>query len=195
MHAWLALGRSHPAVHPQHAGAVGYCLGGQAVLEQVRAGHDVQAGVLFHGLLHSRPYSTQRKGGDRMSAEEFANDQSIVKAPNAHATKCSLLVEHGELDAAHCPPESFAEFEEEMSVAGVDWKVNVHADAPHGFALAPGVWATAYHEEADRQSTISMLKLFARTWPEFPQSQMKTNACGTILGLWSSESADVASKL
>lgn len=40
--AWLDLAREHPAAHPTFAGAIGYCLGGQSILEQVRAGHDLQ---------------------------------------------------------------------------------------------------------------------------------------------------------
>lgn len=80
MRAWLDHARTHPAVHPTFAGSIGYCLGGQSLLEQVRDGQDVQAGsyypcpsscygrvklarldclhstvVSFHGLLHSRP--------------------------------------------------------------------------------------------------------------------------------------------
>ena len=37
----------HPAVKHGLAGAFGYCLGGQSCLEQVRAGHPIQAS--WHG--------------------------------------------------------------------------------------------------------------------------------------------------
>ena len=59
---------------------------------------------------------------------------------------------------------------------------NNHAKTPHGFALAPGVFSTAYHELADRRSTLSMLSLFAEVWPEYPQFAVERNACGTVLG-------------
>merc|ERR1712196_586781 len=78
MAAWLGHARMHPAVHPKFAGAIGYCLGGQALLEQVRAGHSLQAVVSFHGLLHSRPAHPDRKGKaefgpfeQRLTAKEF----------------------------------------------------------------------------------------------------------------------------
>ena len=57
-----------------------------------------------------------------------------------------------------------------------------HAQTPHGFALAEGVWSTAYTEAADRRSTLSMLSLFAEVWPEHAQFPVATNACGTTLG-------------
>jgi hypothetical protein len=44
------------------------------------------------------------------------------------------------------------------------------------------MWGTAYHEDADRRSTLSMLQLFAECWPMFPQHTVETNACGTALG-------------
>lgn len=186
MGAWLDLARTHPAVHPEYAGAVGYCLGGQALLEQVRAGHSLQAVVSFHGLLHSRPAHPTRQDPrgpffNRLTAEEFNDDASIEKAPNSYATKCKVLIENGDLDE-HVPAESVEEFRKEMDAAGIDWRVNNHAQTPHGFALAPGVWGTCYHEDADRRSTLSMLQLFAEVWPEFPQCPVATNACGTVLG-------------
>ena len=80
------------------------------------------------------------------------------------------------------PVESLDEFRAEMDAQGIDWRVNNHARTPHGFALAPGMWGTAYTEDADRRSTLSMLQLFAEVWPEFDQHAVATNACGTVLG-------------
>lgn len=185
MAAWLDKARLHPAVHRSFAGAIGYCFGGQAVLEQVRAGHSIQAAVTFHGLLHSRPRRVESVRGNgyegRMTAEEFATDSSIKKAPNVYSTKCKVLIENGDLDD-HVPAESVEEFRCEMDANGIDWRIHTHAQTPHGFALAPGVWSTAYREDADRRSTLSMLQLFAEVWPEFPQHAVPTNACGTVLG-------------
>ena len=79
----------------------------------------------------------------------------------------------------------------EMDEAGVDWRFNNHAQTPHGFALAAGGWSTAYHEPADRRSTLSMLSLFAEVWPDYPQNAVPVNACGTVLG----QSISPASKL
>ena len=49
-------------------------------------------------------------------------------------------------------------------------------------ALHCSVYSTAYHELADRRSTLSMLSLFAEVWPQHPQYVVATNACGTVLG-------------
>merc|ERR1712137_462925 len=188
MGAWLDHARTHPAVHPINAGAIGYCLGGQSLLEQVRAGHSLQAVVSFHGLLHSRPAHPTNRDNDprgpfyqRLTAEEFFSDASIEKAPNNYSTKCKVLIENGDHDD-HVPTDSLNEFRAEMDAVGIDWRVHNHARTPHGFALPPGLWGTAYHEDADRRSTLSMLSLFAETWPEFPQHAVPVNACGTVLG-------------
>mmetsp|Transcript_31430 Transcript_31430/g.73716 ORF Transcript_31430/g.73716 Transcript_31430/m.73716 type:complete len:412 (-) Transcript_31430:36-1271(-) len=84
MAAWLDKARCHPAVHRVFAGAIGYCFGGQAVLEQVRAGHSIQAAVTFHGLLHSRPRRVESVRGNgydgRMSAEEAELVSGIISS-------------------------------------------------------------------------------------------------------------------
>lgn len=116
-----------------------------------------------------------------MTQEEFEADDTIVKAENKYAKDCKVLIENGDLDD-HVPIESLDEFRAEMDAAQIDWQVNNHARTPHGFALPPGHWATGYHEDADRRSTLSMLRLFAEVWPEYPQYPVRTNACGTVLG-------------
>jgi dienelactone hydrolase len=105
MAAYLELARTHPAVHSTYAGAIGYCFGGQCVLDQVRAGHSIQAGVSFHGLLHSRPthlddaYNSLR----RLTADEFEAAAEIEKAPNNYNINCKVLIENGDLDDEVCP--------------------------------------------------------------------------------------------
>ena len=56
-------------------------------------------------------------------------------------------------------------------------------------------YSTAYHEDADRRSTLSMLQLFAEIWPEFPQNVVATNACGTALGQAVNVTVAAAAKL
>jgi len=163
-------------------------LGEKEFLEQVRAGHDLDCVVSFHGLLHSRPQHPTKHDDDprggyfhRLTPAEFEADTSIVKAPNTYSSRCKVLIENGDLDE-HVPQESMEEFGAEMDAAGIDWRVNNHCRTPHGFALDPGMWSTAYHEDADRRSTLSMLSLFAECWPDFPQFPVPVNACGTVLG-------------
>lgn len=182
MGAQLAAARTHPAVHKTYAATIGYCLGGMCILEQVRAGHEIQAAVSFHGLLQSP--------GKHKSLEEY----SKTYAENKYATNCKVLIENGDYDDL-VSPESIAEWKREMDQARIDWRFNNHARTPHGFALKPGSPGAAspkdpvtimnqsmhYVEAADRRSTLSMLSLFAECWPEYPQYPVETNACGTRL--------------
>jgi len=182
MGAYLEAAFAHPAVRPGLAGAIGYCFGGQCLLEQVRAGHTLQAVVSFHGLLQSmplRPKSFDGKPSGRLTAEEFA--KQIDAAPNKYNTSCKVLIENGDADD-HVPQASVDEWRAEMDAQGIDWRFHNHCRTPHGFALAPGVWSSEYTEAADRRSTLSMLSLFAEVWPEFPQFPVEANACGTRLG-------------
>ena len=81
--AYLAAGRAHPAVHPTHAAAIGYCFGGMAVLEMVRGGLDFDAAVSFHGVLQSRPSS---------------RDMVVNERENVYGGHTKVLMENAELD-------------------------------------------------------------------------------------------------
>jgi len=181
MGAYLEAAQKHPAVTPGLAGSIGYCLGGQCLLEQVRAGHKLQAVVSFHGLLQSRPLvqADVFDASKKLTDEEMAKD--IDMAPNVYSKDCKVLIENGDLDEA-VPQDSIDQFKKEMDAVGIDWRFNNHARAPHGFALAPGLISSAYVEAADRRSTLSMLSLFAEVWPQYPQYPVESNACGTKLG-------------
>src|SRR5690606_26666587 len=50
MAAWLDVLRTRPEVAPDRIAAIGYCFGGQCVLELARGGADVQAVASFHGI-------------------------------------------------------------------------------------------------------------------------------------------------
>lgn len=183
MAAYITQADTHPAVRAGFAAAIGYCFGGQCCLEQVRAGHKLQAVVSFHGLLQSIPLNftdpKESMNARRLTAEEFAKE--VDAAENLYDTKCKVLIENGDHDG-EVPQSAIDAWRAEMDANVIDWRFNNHARTPHGFALAPGVWSTAYHEDADRRSTISMLSLFTEVWPEYPQYLVETNACGTVLG-------------
>lgn len=180
MAAFLDAAFDHPAVELGRAACIGYCLGGQSCLEQLRAGHPIEAACTFHGLLQSRPLVDPRalaKG--RLTAEEYA--ATCNPPPATHTPGCRVLIENGAADA-HVPAESLAEFEEEMEGAAVDWRLHQHGRrTPHGFALPPGLIANAYCEDADRRSTLAMLGLLRETWPDVPQLHVDKNACGTLM--------------
>jgi len=169
----------HPAVKHGLAGAFGYCLGGQSCLEQVRAGHPIQAMCSFHGLLHSRPTTEAEpfNSHKRMPKDEYA---SKIAVANNYNKECRVLIENGDKDG-EVPPDTIVDFVAEMDAQLIDWRFNNHARGPHGFALGKGVPGCEYQEHIDRRSSISMLNLLAETWPEYEQHRVECNASGTNL--------------
>lgn len=88
--------------------AIGFCFGGETVLELARDGAPMKGVVSFHGLLETN--APGEKG--RVSA--------------------SILVCNG-ADDPYVPPEHTAAFEEEMRAAGADWQVINYGGAVHSF--------------------------------------------------------------
>lgn len=174
---YLAKARAHHRVHPKHCGAIGYCFGGQCVLEMVRSSDIVDCVVSFHGLLQSDPL------------KEPIDFRTMEKVPlsfdieNHYSGNPTVLIESGVLD--HLVTENNIKiFKEEMGNAGLNYRITEHGpNVDHGFALSPAVWSNKYNEDADRRSTQSMLALFYETWPDYaPNLQnANTNACGTKL--------------
>ena len=185
MSLYLRKAREHPAVHPKHAAAIGYCFGGQCVLEMVRNGDKLDGVVSFHGLLQSDPILEPielSKGINRraLRPEERASDENFN-------SNIKILIENGTLDEGAGPKEQALFWHEMETHNAEDVQFHDHFGADHGFALAPGVISSKYHELADRRSTISMLLLFVELWgPEYaPNVNVNTvNACGTDIGLY-----------
>eukprot|EP00732_Lithocolla_globosa_P002825 Lithocolla_globosa_v1_NODE_1989_length_2226_cov_3.643943.p1 type:complete len:317 gc:universal NODE_1989_length_2226_cov_3.643943:1036-1986(+) len=173
MGKYLKLARQHPRVHPVYAAAIGYCFGGQCVLELVRGGYQVQGVVSFHGILQSKPNNILKEQGFDSSID----DAGLI---NNYNKDCHVLIENGELDEL-VPYPSVVDFQKEMNSNKIHWRFNNHAQTPHGFALAPGVWSSHYTEMADRMSTLSMISLFCEIFPEFPAAAVSINASGTAL--------------
>jgi dienelactone hydrolase len=117
--------------------AIGFCMGGQAVLELARDGADLAAVASFHGLL-----DTPR-----------AAAQTITPR---------ILVCHGDADTL-VPRSQVTAFWEEMDAVGADWHFHSYAGVGHGFtnpAMLDGSPNPAYNASADRQSWAAMLSLF-----------------------------------
>lgn len=97
-----------PEVDTARIAAIGYCFGGQCVLELARSGADIRAAVSFHGLL-------------------------TTKLP-AHkgAVKAKLLSMTGANDP-YVPPADIAIFQQEMTEAGADWQVTLYGEGYHAF--------------------------------------------------------------
>ena len=120
-------------------GAIGYCMGGEIVLEMARGGEDIALVVSFHGLL-ATPLPARR---------------GTIKA--------RILVCHGRADP-FVPPKQLRAFQEEMDFAGADCHVHIYSGVLHGFtdpgSNAKAVEAVRYNPSADRQSKAAMLSMF-----------------------------------
>lgn len=122
--------------------AIGFCLGGMAVLELARDGQDLAAAVSFHGLLQT-------------------------PLPAAQPIHPRILVCHGDVDFL-VPRSHVLAFWEEMDGVGANWHFHSYAGVDHGFTnrLRPdGTPNPAYDASADRQSWAAMLGLFDEVFP------------------------------
>lgn len=117
--------------------AIGFCLGGMAVLEMARDGQDLLAVASFHGLLETG----------------LPADKPIA---------ARILVCHGDADSL-VPREQVLAFWEEMDAVNADWHFHSYAGIEHGFTTQrtfDGSPHPAYNESADRQSWSAMLSFF-----------------------------------
>jgi dienelactone hydrolase len=117
--------------------AIGFCMGGQAVLELAREGAPLEAVVSFHGLLQTE----------------------LPAAPGKVVAR--ILVCHGDADPM-VPREQVLKFWREMDAAGAAWHFHSYSGVRHGFTNPAPTEnpATAYDASADRQSWAAMLSLF-----------------------------------
>lgn len=97
--------------------ALGFCFGGQCVLELARSGADVKAVVSFHGLLKTP-----------MPAEP-----DVVKA--------KVLALTGKRDP-YAPPADVEAFQKEMETAQVDYHLTVYGQGYHAFSEPEAVQMT-----------------------------------------------------
>ena len=168
------VGRADPACDDRRApSAIGYCFGGMAVLECVRAGLDLSAAISFHGLLQT--------GEDPNPGHFGAARPPLKPAPNHYNTNTIVLIENGAND--HLVSQHSKErFFTEMDDAGVDWSFVEHAQTPHGFALPRQIGPPGHlHPAADLRSTQNMLSLFREVYPDIAQNPVTHNAAGTAI--------------
>jgi dienelactone hydrolase len=120
--------------------AIGYCMGGQAVLELARDGGHVAGVVSFHGLL-----------------------QTDKPATEPGAITARILICHGDKDPL-VPREAVLDFWREMDAGAANWHFHAYSGVFHGFtdpANRPGDRpGFAYDAGADRESWSAMLGFF-----------------------------------
>ena len=117
--------------------AIGFCLGGQAVLELARSDADLAMVASFHGLLETA-------------------------RPADRPIRARMLVCHGDADAL-VPHDHVLRFWEEMDAVGADWHFHSYSGVPHGFTNpnpSPMNGAISFDASADRQSWAAMTALF-----------------------------------
>lgn len=122
--------------------AIGFCLGGMAVLELARDGADLALAASFHGLL-------------------------ATPLPAAAPISAHLLVCHGDADSL-VPRSDVTAFWEEMDRVGAKWQFMSFAGVEHGFTnpLTPDRQPNpAYDARADRQSWNALMDLIDEIAP------------------------------
>jgi dienelactone hydrolase len=123
--------RALPEVDSARVSAIGFCFGGQCVLELARTGADVASVVSFHGLL--------------------TTDRPAAKG----AVKAKVLAITGALDP-YAPADHVAGFQAEMTAAEVDWQLTVYGQGMHAFTdpsvAQHGVPGVRYDALLDRLS-------------------------------------------
>lgn len=136
---------SLPAAAGLPLASIGYCLGGQAVLELVRAGVDLAAVVSFHGVFDT------------------------LRPAEPGAFKGRILVCHGDADPMATREQVLALWQE-LDGAGAKWHFHAYSGVKHGFtdpgSDARGLPAIGYDASADRQSWAAMLSLFDELFGE-----------------------------
>jgi dienelactone hydrolase len=136
--AWYELMKSLPEVDAARTGAIGYCFGGQCVLELARSGADAKAVVSYHGLLTT---AQRAEPGD---------------------VKAYVAVYTGARDP-YAPHNDIQALREEMSAAGALWQITEFGETYHAFtdpeADKQPVPGLAYNPLADKISWAGTLAL------------------------------------
>jgi dienelactone hydrolase len=123
--------------------AIGFCLGGMAVLELARDGADLVLGASFHGLLSTL-------------------------LPATAPIKPRLLVCHGDADTL-VPRSDVIALWEELDGVGADWHFMSFARVEHSFAnpfTPAGEPNPAYDPLADSQSWAALMGLIDAAIPQ-----------------------------
>lgn len=139
MGAALEALKAQPRVDASRLAATGYCYGGAAALELARSGADLRCAVGYHSTL------------------------TTARPQDAGHIRCPVLVHIGADDPA-VPVEQRTAFQEEMTAAGVDWRLVLYGKTAHSFtnpeADTWGMPGFAYSAMADRRSWAVTQDLF-----------------------------------
>jgi len=136
--AWYEQLRALPNVDVGRIAAIGYCFGGQCVLELARSGADAKAVVSYHGILKTK----------------LPAERGTVRA--------RVQVYTGAKDP-YAPAEDVEALRQEMNTAGAQWDLMIFGDAYHAFTnperISAGVPGIAYDAVAHQVSWAGTLAL------------------------------------
>lgn len=141
--AALEVLKAQPETDASRLAAIGYCFGGTTAFELARSGADLKAAIGFHsGLGTARP-------------QDAANIRGVILAAIG-------------ADDPIIPVAQRTAFEEEMTAAGVDWRMHVYGGVGHSFTN-PDVGQLGrpgfdYDAAADRRSWAAMMELFGEVF-------------------------------
>ncbi len=139
MAAWHELLEARPEVAADRIAAIGYCFGGQCVLEFARGGAEVKAVVSYHGILSTN--APAERGAVRAHVSVYTG------ARDPHAPRADVEALRAELTAAEA-----------------DWQITEFGSAYHAFtdpAAATPETGRAYDPLAHALSwagTLALLK-------------------------------------
>jgi dienelactone hydrolase len=139
--AWYEWLKGRSEVATERMAAIGYCFGGQCVLELARSGADLKAVVSYHGILTT----------------------SMPARPGA--VRGHVAVYTGAEDP-YAPRKHVDDFQDEMQAAGARWQIMSFGRCCHAFtdthirADLPGL---AYDPIADKVSWAGTLALLRAT--------------------------------
>lgn len=130
--------RQQPVVDVKKIAVIGFCFGGLCALDLARSGADVIGAVSMHGLLNK--------------PENLSKQHMRAKVLALHGHDDPLVL-----------PEQVAEFEKEMTDAGVDWQIHVYGKTMHAFtnpiANDPG-FGTVYNPVSAQRAWKSTRQFF-----------------------------------
>lgn len=129
--AILEVARQQQGVDAKRIAAIGFCFGGQCVLDIARTGADVAGVASFHGLFDP-PGLPANKIGAKVVAYHGWDDPMV-------------------------PPDAVVALAKELTEAGADWQIHGYGHVGHGFTNPNatkeiGIPGVEYDEAANRRS-------------------------------------------
>lgn len=138
--AWYDVLAARADVDRQRIAAIGYCFGGQCVLELARSGADVKAVVSYHGLL------------------------TTTMPAKPDSIRAHVAVYTGAKDP-YAPAAHVKAFRAEMAAANARYDITVFSEAYHAFtdpaanrSTVPGLKHDAVAERVSWSGTLALLE-------------------------------------